>query len=148
MSILEKLAKIEALLQGATSEGERLAAQLAKERVLTKILQDHANKPQDPANKPIEYKISHHSQWEKRLFVALCNKHGFHTYRYYRQKYTTTNVRISKAMLEEIIWPEYLRYSKMLSELVDGVMQDLIDKIHHVKEEETIIAGEIGTQTA
>jgi hypothetical protein len=139
MSFLEKLAKIEALIQRASSEGERQAAQLAKERVLVKISENHANRA-------VEYKIPLNSPWEKRLFVALCSKHGFKTYRYHRQKYTTANLRISKYMMEDVVWPEYLRYSKILNELIGDIMQDLINKIHHVSEDEVVIAGEIGAQ--
>jgi hypothetical protein len=136
MSFLDKLAKIEALIQRASSEGEKQAAQLAKQRVLEKIQVSHANRP-------IEYKISHGSRWEKRLFAALCQKHGFKPYRYHRQKYTTSNLRVSKPFMEEVLWPEYSRYSKMLDELVDDIMEDLINKIHYVKEEEVVIAGEL-----
>lgn len=141
MSFLDKLAKIEALIQRSSSEGERKAAQLAKERVLSKIYTD-------PSDKPIEYRVSLASPWEKRLFVALCRKHGFQTYRYQRQKYTTARLSISKNMMEDILWPEYQRYSKMLKEVIEDILQDLINKIHKVDEEEMIIAGEIDLKDA
>lgn len=137
MSLFDKLAKIEALIQRSSSEGERQAALFAKERVLTTFSERQANIP-------IEYKVSVDSPWKKRLFVALCNKHGFKTYRYQRQKYTTTRLRISKSMMDEVLWPEFLRYSKILEELVEEIMQDLTNKIYEVKEEEVVIAGEIG----
>lgn len=141
MSFLDKLAKIEALIQRASSEGERQAAQLAKERVLSKICLDQSNKP-------IEYRVSLASLWEKRLFVALCRKHGFQTYRYQRQKHTTARLRISKNMMDDILWPEYQKYSKMLSEVVEDILQDLINKIHKVDEEEIVVAGEIDLKEA
>jgi hypothetical protein len=72
MSFIDKLAKIEALIERASSEGEKQAAQLAKERILNKICIDQSNKP-------IEYRVSHSSPWEKRLFIALCRKLGFQT---------------------------------------------------------------------
>lgn len=136
MSYLDKLAKVEALLQRAASEGERQAAELAKERILTKIseLQVH---------RPIEYKISLDSSWKKRLFVTICAKHGYKTYRYARQRRTTSQVRIVKNMMEEVLWPEFLRYSKILEELMEDVLKDLTEKIHKVEEEELEIAGEI-----
>jgi hypothetical protein len=136
MSFLDKLSKIEALINRASSDGERQAAQLAKERILDKIISDQVNKP-------IEYRVSFNSPWEKRLFLALCHKHSFHTYRYQRQKHTTACVRVSKPMMDEVLWPEYLRYSKMLRELVEEITQDLINKIHKVDEEEMVVAGEI-----
>lgn len=138
MSVLDKLAKVEALIARATSEGEQQAARLAKERILAKIIETYA--------RPLEYKTSHRSLWEKRLFVAICSKHGFQTYRYQRQKHTTTNLRVSKSMMDEVIWPEYTHYARILEELVDGIMGDLIGKIHCTEEEEIVIAGEIGLQ--
>ena len=141
MSFLDKLIKIEALIQRASSDGERQAAQLAKERVLSKISLDRSNQP-------IEYRVSLSSPWEKRLFIALCHKHGFQTYRYQRQKYTTARLKISKTIMDEILWPDYLRYSKLLRDLIEDIMQDLISKIHSVQEEEVIVAGEIDFKEA
>jgi hypothetical protein len=135
MSVIEKLAKIEALIQRSTSDGERQAAQLAKERVLAKISLDQSNKP-------IEYRICLGSVWEKRLFVAICQKHGFQTYRYQRQKFTTARLRICEQVMQEILWPEYLRYARMLEDVVEDIMQELINIIHKV-EDEVVITGEI-----
>lgn len=136
MSYLDKLAKIEALLQRASSEGERHAAALAKERILTKISDIHNSRP-------IEYKVSFDSPWKKRLFNTLCAKHGYKTYRYVRQKRTTAHVRISKSIMDDILWPEFLKYAQLLEELVEEIMKDLTQKIHQVQEEEVEIAGEI-----
>ncbi len=141
MSFLDKLAKIEALIERASSEGEKQAAQLAKERVLNKISLHQSNQP-------IEYRVSLSSPWEKRLFVALCRKHGFQTYRYPKQKYTTARLKISKNLMEEVLWPEYQRYCNMLQELIEEIMKDVIAKIHQSDEEEMIIAGEIGIMEA
>jgi CRISPR/Cas system Type II protein with McrA/HNH and RuvC-like nuclease domain len=136
MSYLDKLAKVEALLQRAASEGERQAAELAKGRILTKISELQVNRS-------IEYTISLDSPWKKRLFVTICAKHGYKTYRYARQRRTTSHIRIAKNMMEEVLWPEFLRYSKILEELVEDVLKDLTEKIHKVEEEELEIAGEI-----
>ncbi len=136
MSYLDKLAKVEALLQRASSEGERHAAELAKQRILARISDIHTSRP-------IEYKISLDSPWKRRLFATLCSKHGYKTYRYARQKRTTAHVMISKNLMEEVLWPEFLRYAKILEELVEEILKDLTAKIHHVEEEELEIAGEI-----
>ena len=136
MSYLDKLAKIEALLQGSSSDGERQAAQLAKERILAKISDLHANRP-------IEYKISLDSPWKRRLFRTICAKYGYKTYRYVRQRRTTMHVMIAKNMMDELLWPEFLRYSKILEELVEDILKDLTDRIYRVEEEELEIAGEI-----
>ena len=135
-SVLEKLAKIEALIQRASSEGERQAAQYAKERILSTVAERQTKIP-------IEYKITFDSTWKKRLFITLCSKYGYQTYRYSRQKRTTAHVRVVKHFMEEVLWPEFLRYAQLLGELVEEIMKDLTAKIHRVQEEEIEIAGEI-----
>lgn len=141
MSFLDKLAKIESLIQRASSEGERQAAQLAKERVISKLSLNQIDEP-------IEFRVSLGSTWEKRLFIALCRKHGYQTYRYPKQKYTTARLKIARSMMDEVLWPEYVRYSQMLRELIEDIMEDVIKKIHDVQEDEMIIAGEIGFKEA
>ena len=134
--LLDKLKKIEALIQGASTPGEKQAASLAKQRVLEKM-------EESQAKRTIQYKVSAESPWEKHLFCALCQKYGFKPYRYYRQKYTTSNVDVPKAFMEEVLWPEYLKYSGMLRELVDEITKDLIDQIHRVEEDEVVVSGEL-----
>ncbi len=134
MDLYDKIRKIEALIERASSEGERQAAQQAKRR-LQKRVQDS----------PIEYRVSTGSKWEKRLFVAICKKNGLHTYRYRRQKYTTTMLRVSKTVMDNVLWPEYQRYAQILREMVDEIAKDLTDKIYHNDEEETVISGEIAS---
>ena len=133
MDIVDKIRKIEALIAGAKSDGERQAAEFARQRLQEKI-----------TAQPIEYTIRLHSRWEKKLFVAICNKHGLHTYRYMRQKYTTTMVRVAKPFMNLVLWPEYNKYASILHKLTEEISTDLISKIHLVKEEdETIITGEL-----
>jgi uncharacterized protein (UPF0335 family) len=45
--------------------------------------------------------------------------------------------------MEELVWPEFLRYAKIMEEVVEDVLRDLTEKIHKVQEEELEIAGEI-----
>lgn len=133
MEFAEKIRKIEALIAGAKSEGERQAAELAKERIQGRI-----------TAQPIEYTVRLGNPWKKKLFVSLCNKYGLKTYRYAKQKYTTAMVRVSPPFMNSVLWPEMNRYSSMFEELANEIMQDLISKIHQVKEEdEVVIVGEI-----
>lgn len=136
-ALAEKIRKIEALIAGAKSEGERQAAELAKHRIQSKI-----------SERPIEYAVSLGSAWGKQLFVALCCKHKLQTYRYPRQKYTTARVRATTSFMEQILWPEYKKYSALFEELANGIIQDLISKIHQVSEnDEVVIAGELPNAT-
>ena len=54
-------------------------------------------------------------------------------------------VMISKTYLDETLWPEYLKFSKILQELVDDITLEVISKIHKNKDE-IIIQGEIGAK--
>ena len=135
MDIADKIRKIEALIVGAMSDGERQAAEFAKQRLQEKI-----------TAQPIEYTVRLHSRWEKKLFVAICSKHGLRTYRYMRQKYTTAMVRVAKPFMDLVLWPEYNKYASILHKLTEEISTDLISKIHLVQEEdETIIAGVLPT---
>lgn len=136
MSILDKISKIEALIERAGSEGERIAALLAKERILAKMAQDREHLP-------IEYKFSFESSWQKRLFSAVCNKHGFKPYRYARQRYTTSHLKVSKAIVDGVLWPEHVKWNTLLNELIEELMQDIIGKIHKSDLEETVVQGEL-----
>lgn len=136
MDLFEKIKKIEALIERASSEGERTAAELAKQRLKERI-----------HDRLIEYRISSHSRWEKKLFGAVCRKNGFNTYRYERQKYTTSMVRVSRRTMDDVLWPEYQKYCALLREMVDEIANDLIDKIHHNDKEEPVIFGQIAHST-
>jgi hypothetical protein len=132
MDIADKIRKIEALIFGAKSDGERQAAEFAKQRLQDKI-----------AARPVEYTVRVNSPWKKRLFLAICKKHGLRTYRYMRQKYTTTMLHVSKSFMDSISWLEFNKYSLMLDTLTDEILTDLISKIHLVGEDESVIAGEL-----
>ena len=133
MDIADKIRKIEALIAEAKSDGERQAAEFAKQRLHDKM-----------AAQPLEYTVRLDSRWKKQLFLAICCKHGLHTYRYARQKYTTTMIRVSKPFMDTILWPEYNKYASILDKLTNEILLDLVAKIHLVKEEdETVIAGEL-----
>jgi hypothetical protein len=132
MNLIDKIQKIQALIDRASSEGERQAAELAKQRLHDRIKEN-----------PIEYRVTSHSTWEKKLFGAVCKKHGFNPYRYSGQKYTTTMVRISKSVMDNVLWPEYTKYTALLRGMVDEIANDLVDRIYADDKEETVIAGEI-----
>ena len=89
MDFNEKLKKIEALFEGAKTDGERQAADLAKRRILERF-------EVELSSQAIEFKVTLSDQWSKRLFVSLCNKYGLKTYRYKYQKYTTTMVQLKR----------------------------------------------------
>ena len=138
MDIADKIRKIESLIVGAKCDGERQAAEFAKQRLQEKIVAQ-----------PLEYTVRLDSPWKKKLFVAMCGKHGLRTYRYMRQKRTTTMLRVSKPFMDCILWPEYHKYAVILDTLTEEILIDLISKIHLVNDEdETVIVGELPLATA
>lgn len=136
MDLLNKIQKIQALIDRTSSEGERQAAERAKQRL-------HERLHEDSIQVPVEYRVASHSKWEKTLFTAVCKKNGLIPYRYSRQKHTTTMVRVNKSTMDNVLWPQYIKYAGILREMVDTIAFDLIDKIYAGDKEETIIAGEI-----
>ncbi|PJD94621.1 MAG: hypothetical protein CK425_10950 [Parachlamydia sp.] len=131
-----KIKKIEALIAGGKSDGERQAAALAKSRILERF-QEKA------VAKPVEYTVPLGNYWKKKLFVALCNKHQLKTYRYKRQKHTTAMVRATPDFVDKVLWPEFKKYSALLEEFVEEIVNDLISQIHDTNEDEIIIAGDL-----
>lgn len=135
MDLADKIRKIEALIASTSSEGERRAAELAKQRLQEKTL-----------SQPIEYSIRTDGHWKKRLFMALCQKYGLTPYRYSGQKRTTTMVRVAKPFMDQVVWPEYLKYSAAFDELAFEIINDLVQKIHCVRDEDEVeIAGALPT---
>ena len=128
-SLIEKIKKIEALIAGATSDGEKQAAELASQRVRDKLKQ----KPEVS-----EYTLYTSDTWHKKLLLAICRKYGLKPYRYHRQKYTTVMVRAEDDFLNNVVWKEYLEYSKLLEALVDDITNDVIAKIHAHSDEDIV----------
>lgn len=124
-NIIEKLRKIEALFDGATTPGEKGAAASALERVRKKFKE---TKSIDP---PIEYKFSLTDRWSRQLFVALLRRYGIKPFRYYRQRHTTVMANISATFVDETLWPEFQELDKTLKEYLNEVTNNIISKGVH-----------------
>jgi hypothetical protein len=96
-----RLKKVEALYFGATTEGERGAAEAAVERLKVKL--DEVSR-RDP---PIEMKFSLPDQWSVRLFIALCRRSGVRPFRYPRQRSTTIMVRAPRHFFDAVVWRQF-----------------------------------------
>ena len=128
--IREKLRKISALFEGATTIGERNAAAAAIERVkkaLGAVLK---------SEQPEEFQFTLPDRWQRRLFSALCRRYGLEPYRYNRQRYTTVMVRVPKSFVDKTLWPEY----QELREALDDYLNDATERI--IREEVYRDAGE------
>ncbi len=126
--LVRKLASIEALFAGAKTPGERVAAHLAKDRILARLKEFEKRDP------PIEYRFTLSSMWAKRLFVALLKRYGIRPYRYKRQRHTTVMARVSVSFVEDTLWPEFVELDKALHAHLDEITNRVI--------RESIFAGD------
>ncbi|MCS7026178.1 MAG: hypothetical protein NZV14_15365 [Bryobacteraceae bacterium] len=106
----KKLRRIEALYAGATTEGERLAAKAAIDRIRKRLAAF------ERVEYPVEYKFRLPDGWSLRLFIALCRRYGIEPYRYPRQRRTTIHIRAPRSFVDGTLWPEYQEISKALQE--------------------------------
>ena len=121
----ERLRKIEALMAGAGTPGERDAAGAALERVKARLAE------QARRDAPVELQFSMADAWSRQLFVALCRRYGLRPYRYPRQKRTTVVLRVPRGFNDTVLWPEFLELDRALSAHLQSVTTRIIhDAIH------------------
>ena len=115
----EKLRKISALFEGATTDGERNAAAAAIQRIRQSLAATARVEP------PPEVQFTLQDRWQRRLFTALCRRYGLEPFRYKRQRYTTVMLRVPRRFLAQVLWPEYLE----LKEALDKYLNDATERI-------------------
>jgi hypothetical protein len=120
--LVERLKKIETLFARAGTEGERVAAGTAIDRIKRRI---KICAQQDP---PVEYKFSLNNAWSRRLFIALLRRYGIEPYRRYRQRHTTVMALISKVFVDQTLWPEFMALDKALQEHLDEITNNIISE--------------------
>ena len=116
----EKLRKISALFEGATTPGERNAAAAAIARV------KQALATLEQTERSIEMRFSLTDLWHRRLFAALCRRYGLAPFRYKGQRYTTLVVRAPLSFIDKTLWPEYLEIQKALDEYLNEATERII----------------------
>lgn len=121
----ERLRKIEALLAGAGTAGERDAAGAALERVKARLAEQAQRDP------PAELQFSMPDTWSRQLFVALARRYGLRPFRYPRQKRTTVMLRAPRSFLDKVLWPEFRELERALRAHLQGVTTRIItDAVH------------------
>jgi len=123
--LIERLLAIEALHAGATTRGERVAAERAVARILERLRTLEAEDP------PVEYKFTMGDMWSRKVFVALCRRYGLRPYRYKRQRYTTVMVRVSRRFVDETLWPEFRQLSETLQTYLTEVTDRVVTQVLH-----------------
>jgi hypothetical protein len=125
--LVEKLRRIEALHARPGSEGERQAAERARERIQARLKQMEAEEP------PIEFRFSLADQWSRHLFVALLRRYGIRPYRYRGQRRTTVMARLSRAFVNETLWPEFQELQSTLAAYFDALTDRVIEQALEVR---------------
>lgn len=123
--LIEKLRLIETLFSRPGTEGEKVAAERARERILERLKQVEREDP------PVEYRFSVHDHWSRQLLRALLRRYGVEPYRYYGQKRTTVMARISSRFVDETLWPEFQQLQKTLSAYFDEQTRRIIEEALH-----------------
>jgi hypothetical protein len=118
--LLQKLRDLEALFAGATTDGERVAAGTARERILARL---HKLEQSDP---PVEYRFTLTDGWSKRLFLSLLRRYELKPYRYRSQRRTTVMVRVPKGFVDKTLWPHFQRANEELRRHLEEVAERVI----------------------
>ncbi|HXB68311.1 MAG TPA: hypothetical protein VNY05_08710 [Candidatus Acidoferrales bacterium] len=116
----EKLRKISALFEGATTTGERNAAAAA----ITRVKQALA--ALERTERAIETRFTLADPWHRRLFAALCRRYGLEPFRYKGQRYTTLLVRAPRSFIDKTLWPEYLELQRALDQYLNEATERII----------------------
>jgi hypothetical protein len=125
--LVAKLRRIEALFARPGSDGERVAAERARERIQGRLRELAAEEP------PVEFRFSLSDQWSRHLFVALLRRYGITPYRYRGQRRTTVMARLSRSFVNETLWPEFLELQQTLSAYFDALTDRVIEQALEVK---------------
>jgi hypothetical protein len=134
--LIEKLHKIEWLYARATTPGERIAAENARERIRERlrITQQKAG--------AIEIRFSLPDLWSRRLLLSLLRRYGLKPYRYSGQRHTTVMVRAPRIFVDETLWPEFQELNGTLRAYMDEVTDRVIkEEIHRDNSEAEVQSG-------
>lgn len=118
--LVEKLRKIEALFARPSTEGERIAAGSALDRIRRRL------RDLERAERPVEYRFSLPDVWAKSLFIALLRRYGLKPFRYPGQRRNTVMVRVTATFVNETLWPEFREIHKSLRAHLEAVTTRVI----------------------
>jgi hypothetical protein len=122
-ALIARLLKIESLHTGATTDGERIASEEARKRIL-----EHLAKLDQ---EPIEMQFTLNSPWSRQLFKALARRYGLEPFRYRRQHGTTLMLKIKRRFLDETFWPQFVALDEELGKHLDELARTVIEAAVH-----------------
>lgn len=122
--LIEKLRRIEALFERASSDGERAAAREAVGRVQERL-------DESRSRELLEFKFTLPDAWSKALFVSLLRRNRIEPYRYSGQRRTTVMVQAPKRLINDEVWPEFQELHKTLHSYLSDVTKRVIATAIH-----------------
>jgi len=134
--LIERLRLIETLFARPGTEGEKLAAEAAIERIRARLEETARTDP------PVEYRFSLPDPWTRKLFAALARRYGLRPYRYRRQRQSTLMVRASRSFVDRTLWPEFEELSSALREHLREVTDRVIATAIHADRAEADVVDE------
>ena len=135
--LYEKLRKVEALVAEGATAGERNAATNVREALRDRI----AAVADEP---PSEWRFAIHDPWKRRLFYAICRKHGVEPYRYTRQKRQSVMVRAPRRVVQQTLIPEFDQMSAVLFDYLDSVTPGVVEEVLGQSDQDaSVVAGEL-----
>ena len=121
----EKLRKIEALFAGATTEGERVAAGAAADRIRERLGRAAGEEGE------VEMKFSISDAWSRQLLVALCRRYGLRPFRYRRMHRQSIIIMAPESFVERVLWPEFEELSAALTAYLSEITERVIrEEVH------------------
>ena len=119
----EKLARIEALFAGATTEGEKVAAAEARRRIQLRLQTVQQSDP------PIEYRLTVADVWSGKVLLALLRRYDLKPYRYRNQRHTTIMVKAPASFIDDTLWPEFQQISSALRTHLDQTTDRILAEV-------------------
>ncbi len=118
----EKLRKIETLFAGGATEGEKMAAGAAAERIRARLKEIVSKE------KPVEIRFSLPDPWSRQLFIALCRRYGIRPYRYPRMRRQSIVINTPQSFIDDVLWSEFEQINDALvdylAEITDRVIRE------------------------
>ena len=121
--LIERLAKIDSLLAGATTPGERIASEEARERVTARL--------QQVVDEPRDFQFTLTSRWSQKLFVALARRYGLKPFRRRRQHATTIMLNVKPSFLDGTFMPHFKAIHDELVKHFDEIAAKVIEAAVH-----------------
>ena len=121
----EKLRKIEALFAGAATEGEKVAAGAAAERIRVRLDRTAGKE------KSIETKVSIPDVWSRQLFIALSRRYGLRPFRYRRMHRQSIVVQAPESFINQVLWPEFEELNAALTDYLSEITDRVIGEEVH-----------------